>query len=411
MAKPATKRASKPAAQSRRRARAPGTRELPRRRTRATPSSPRRSRSSAVSGFAATRLDDVARRAGVAKGTIYLYFADKETLFQELVRSQLRPVVGAFEQAARADMPMRAVAERIIEMFVREIYGTRRKDVIRLVLTEGPRFPKLAEFYYREVVSRAMGAMRARAAARRRARRAQGRRAGALSAASGRAGLVAILWNGLFDRFEPLDVARDDAGAFRFDFGRREDGMSRFAFLWCCSRRWRLAGCSPAPDQTLSGLGRGRSDLRQPRRGRPGRDAGGARRRQRHPGRAAVHASTPTCRRPTCRSRRPHVTNARQAFERAQTLLASAAGTQNALDDAEAALRTAEARLELGADAARAPQGVEPGHRHGAADLFPAGRDGAGRAGRWSRCCRPATSRCASSCRRRCCRRSRSARP
>jgi AcrR family transcriptional regulator len=45
-------------------------------------------------GFAATRLDDVARRAEVAKGTIYLHFADKETLFQELIRSQLSPVRG-----------------------------------------------------------------------------------------------------------------------------------------------------------------------------------------------------------------------------------------------------------------------------------------------------------------------------
>src|SRR5262245_10226103 len=43
----------------------------------------------AARGFAATRLDDVARRADVAKGTIYLYFRDKESLFQELVRSML----------------------------------------------------------------------------------------------------------------------------------------------------------------------------------------------------------------------------------------------------------------------------------------------------------------------------------
>ena len=48
----------------------------------------------AASGFAATRLDDVARRAGVAKGTIYLYFRDKESLFQELVRATLVPMVG-----------------------------------------------------------------------------------------------------------------------------------------------------------------------------------------------------------------------------------------------------------------------------------------------------------------------------
>src|SRR5437588_5184906 len=45
-------------------------------------------------GFAATRLDDVASRAGVAKGTIYLHFKDKEALFQELVRTSLVPLIG-----------------------------------------------------------------------------------------------------------------------------------------------------------------------------------------------------------------------------------------------------------------------------------------------------------------------------
>ena len=49
----------------------------------------------------------------------------------------------------------------MVEVFAREVFETRRKDVIRLVLTEGPRFPKLAEFYYREVISRVLEAMRA----------------------------------------------------------------------------------------------------------------------------------------------------------------------------------------------------------------------------------------------------------
>ena len=111
----------------------------------------------AARGFAATRLDDVAQRAGVAKGTIYLHFADKETLFQELIRMELSPVVGALEHASHADIPLRQVTDRLIEVFVREIFETRRKDVIRLILTEGPRFPKLAEFYYREVISRVDG--------------------------------------------------------------------------------------------------------------------------------------------------------------------------------------------------------------------------------------------------------------
>src|SRR6476646_5946780 len=114
----------------------------------------------AARGFAAARLDDVARRAGVAKGTIYLHFADKEALFEELIRSELGPVVGALEQASHADIPFRQVTDQLIEVFVRGIFETRRKDVIRLVITEGPRFPKLAEFYYREVISRVITIMR-----------------------------------------------------------------------------------------------------------------------------------------------------------------------------------------------------------------------------------------------------------
>src|SRR5436190_6225988 len=87
----------------------------------------------AARGFAATRLDDVARRAGVAKGTIYLHFRDKESLFQELVRAMLSPVVGFLEAAPMAELPVRVIVERIADMSVREIYGTRGKDVLCLL--------------------------------------------------------------------------------------------------------------------------------------------------------------------------------------------------------------------------------------------------------------------------------------
>jgi AcrR family transcriptional regulator len=158
-------------------------------------------------GFAAARLDDVARRADVAKGTIYLHFKDKEALFQELVRTMLSPLVMTLEQLRASDVPIRIVLERFADLFVREIYGTRRRDVARLVITEGARFPAIAEFYYREVVERGIAAMRAMI------ERAVGR--GELShAALARfpqlvvaPGLVAILWVGLFDRFAHLDVA------------------------------------------------------------------------------------------------------------------------------------------------------------------------------------------------------------
>src|SRR5664279_1027979 len=109
-------------------------------------------------GFEAARLDDVAKRAGVAKGTIYLYFRDKESLFQELIRAMLTPLVGTIEALGAADVPINVLAERLVDVFVREVYETRRKDVIRLMIAEGRRFPKLAEFYYREVLSRIIAA-------------------------------------------------------------------------------------------------------------------------------------------------------------------------------------------------------------------------------------------------------------
>ena len=53
-------------------------------------------------GFAATRLDDVAKRAGVAKGTIYLHFKDKESMFEELIRTAIVPLVNRLGAGAAA---------------------------------------------------------------------------------------------------------------------------------------------------------------------------------------------------------------------------------------------------------------------------------------------------------------------
>jgi AcrR family transcriptional regulator len=175
----------------------------------------------AARGFAATRLDDVARRARIAKGTIYLYFRDKESLFQELVRTMLSPLVGTIEAAPLSEVPIRAVAEMIVDVFVREIYGTRRKDVIRLIISEGPRFPKLAEIYYREVIARVLPVIRARLALAvergELSRDALARFPQLLVAPA----LVAIIWNGLFGRLAPLDIRELMRAHLELLFGER----------------------------------------------------------------------------------------------------------------------------------------------------------------------------------------------
>ena len=157
-------------------------------------------------GYEAARLDDVAKRAGVAKGTIYLYFADKEALFQDLVRSMVHPVLGTLEHLREVDIPARMLVEGMLNTFVREILGTRRKDIVRLIFTEGTRFPAIAEFYHREVIARVLAIVRPilkRAADRGELRDDSLARFPQLIIAPG---LVAIMWDALFAKYEPLDV-------------------------------------------------------------------------------------------------------------------------------------------------------------------------------------------------------------
>jgi len=158
-------------------------------------------------GYAAARLDDVAKRAGVAKGTIYLYFADKEALFQDMVRSMVSPILGTLEAMREIDVPARVLVERLLGIFLSEVYGTRRKDIVRLILSEGPRFPAIAEFYHREVIARVLAIVRPilqRAAERGELPDDALARFPQLIVAPG---LVGIMWHGLFDKLEPLDVA------------------------------------------------------------------------------------------------------------------------------------------------------------------------------------------------------------
>jgi hypothetical protein len=130
-------------------------------------------------------------------------------------------VVGALIQASHADIPIRQFADRLIEVFAREVFETRRKDVIRLVLTEGSRFPKLAEFYYREIIARVLPAVRA--LLRRAVERGELKHDALVKYPQLLPApmLLAIMWQGLFDRFEPLDVRALMRAHFEILFGDR----------------------------------------------------------------------------------------------------------------------------------------------------------------------------------------------
>jgi len=112
-------------------------------------------------GFAATRLDDVATRAGITKGTLYLYFRDKEDLFKAVVRQGLVPgLVRAEALLAQSDEPCLVLLERLLLQWV-ELARTPLGAVPKIMLTEAGNFPELARFYVAEVIERGMGVFRA----------------------------------------------------------------------------------------------------------------------------------------------------------------------------------------------------------------------------------------------------------
>jgi AcrR family transcriptional regulator len=107
-------------------------------------------------GLAGARLDDIARRASVAKGTIYLYFPNKEALFREMVRATTIAALEAAEaRLAEADRESATAQLRVVASGWWAFLRTDRFQVVqRLVMAELPQFPDLMQFYADEVVAR-----------------------------------------------------------------------------------------------------------------------------------------------------------------------------------------------------------------------------------------------------------------
>ena len=106
-------------------------------------------------GFAATKLADVARRAGVTKGTVYLYFDSKEALFKAVVRETIVPVIAQGEALARAFTgSARELVERLVREYWRLVGETALAGIPKLMMAEAATFPELTRFYYDEVVTR-----------------------------------------------------------------------------------------------------------------------------------------------------------------------------------------------------------------------------------------------------------------
>jgi AcrR family transcriptional regulator len=108
-------------------------------------------------GFAVTRLDDVAARAGVSKGTLYLYFENKEDLFKAVVRRNMVPVLQHAEELVE-NFPgtPTELLRTLVYGFWEMVGSTQIAGIPKLIISEAGNFPDLAEFYYQEVIQRAM---------------------------------------------------------------------------------------------------------------------------------------------------------------------------------------------------------------------------------------------------------------
>ena len=106
-------------------------------------------------GFSATRLDDVAKRAGVSKGTLYLYFDSKEDLFKGVVREGIVSRIAEAEERVRAHTgPTTEVLRELIHDWWAQIGSTKLGGITKLMMSEAGNFPELAAFYHEEVVMR-----------------------------------------------------------------------------------------------------------------------------------------------------------------------------------------------------------------------------------------------------------------
>jgi AcrR family transcriptional regulator len=106
-------------------------------------------------GYAATRLEDVARRAGISKGTLYLYFRDKEDLFRAVVDRMVIPTVERGEALASSFEGSTADLFRLLLLdWWDSVRGSYRSGVTKLMVAEAQNFPRAAEAFLKQVVLR-----------------------------------------------------------------------------------------------------------------------------------------------------------------------------------------------------------------------------------------------------------------
>ena len=159
-------------------------------------------------GYAMTTLDQIAERAGVTKGTIYVYFENKEHLFismvREITKATLDTVHEMFEthEGSTAEL-LRAQFSFIYQHIVED---RRRREVLRMLIAEAPRFPELADRYHQEILRPCLDMLRQ--AIQRGMDRGEFRKSAIVDLPQIVIAPIALvdLWMMMFDDRQPLDM-------------------------------------------------------------------------------------------------------------------------------------------------------------------------------------------------------------
>jgi AcrR family transcriptional regulator len=112
-------------------------------------------------GYDATRLEDVGRRAGCTKGTVFLYYENKAELFKAAVREALTPMLHDTEQAVETHQgSVRELLKTVLRLRWDHMERTRLSGLVKLLLTETGKYPDLARFYHDEFYDRSQALLR-----------------------------------------------------------------------------------------------------------------------------------------------------------------------------------------------------------------------------------------------------------
>lgn len=160
-------------------------------------------------GFAATRLEDVATRAGIVKGTIYRYFENKEALFEAALSSGIGPAFEALPQkVADYDGSTFELVGLLIRRLYEILFAPDVELLARIIISEGRRFPAVAELYHRLLVGKGRDILRL--IIERGLARGELRPSPLSTTPEVLIGpvVMAIVWHSIFDRFDPIEPER-----------------------------------------------------------------------------------------------------------------------------------------------------------------------------------------------------------